>query len=216
MTTLANLTSLQDQLDAFKAGRAAANPDLFALRQRETDNLIASGIAKQSFSIGESAPDFTLPNAQGGDLTLSVTLKKGPVVLTFYRGEWCPYCNLTLAAYQSMLPQIQHAGATLIAVSPQQPDFARSMIDKANLTFPVLSDLGNHVARRYRLVFTLPESLRQYSAVIPQSNGDESWELPMPATFVIQPDGAIRLAFIPPDYTQRLEPSAIMAALTQG
>ncbi|NJO82588.1 MAG: AhpC/TSA family protein [Blastochloris sp.] len=216
MTSQTQLTNLQDQLDAFKAGRAAANPDLFALRQRETDNLIATGIAEQSVSIGESAPDFTLPNAQGGDLTLSAALKKGPVVLTFYRGEWCPYCNLTLAAYQSMLPQLEQAGATLIAVSPQQPDFARAMIDKADLKFPVLSDVGNHVAHRYRVVFTLPESLRPYSAVIPQSNGDESWELPMPATFVIQPDGVIRLAFVPPDYTHRLEPSAILTALTQA
>jgi peroxiredoxin len=137
------------------------------------------------------------------------------IVQTFYRGEWCPYCNLTLRAYQSILPALDPFNATLIAISLQQSDFGRAMIDNADLTFPVLKDVSNQIAQRYGLVFTLPESLHAYSAAIPQSNGDESWELPIPATFVIQPDGTVRLAFVPPDYTQRLEPSAILDALSQ-
>jgi len=205
--------NLQEQLDQFKQQRAQANPEIFALRQRETEKLIATGIAEQSFHTGNTAPDFTLPDAYGKMVNLSGLLKNGSVVLAFYRGEGCPYCNLMLRAYQAIMPELTALGATLIAVSPQLPDFAAAMISKADLTFPVLSDVGNHVARRYRLLFTLPESLRSYSANIPQSNGDDSWELPMPGTFVIQPDGLIRLAFVPADYTQRLEPAAILDAL---
>jgi len=144
-------TKLQDQLDEFRGGRAQANPEMFALRQSETEKLIASGVAEQSIRVGETAPDFTLPNAQGSDLTLLALLKNGPVVLTFYRGEWCPYFSLTLAAYQAILPKLSALNTTLVATSPQLPDFARAMINNANLRFPVLSDVGNQVARLYRL-----------------------------------------------------------------
>ncbi len=206
-------TKLQDQLDEFKLSRAQTNPEVFALRQNETAKLIATGIEEQSLHAGDHAPDFTLPDARGGDVTLAALLKNGPVVLTFYRGDWCPYCNLTLRAYQAILPELTALNATLVGVSPQLPDFGMAMIDKADLTFPVLSDVGNYIARRYRLLFMLPESLRPYSASITQSNGDESWELPMPATFVIQPDGVVKLAFTPADYTKRLEPQLILQAL---
>ncbi len=204
---------LQDQLDEFKQSRAQTNPEVFALRQNETAKLIATGIEEQSLHAGDHAPDFTLPDARGGDVALAALLKNGPVVLTFYRGDWCPYCNLTLRAYQAILPELTALNATLVGVSPQLPDFGLAMIDKADLTFPVLSDVGNHVARQYRLLFTLPESLRPYSASITQSNGDESWELPMPATFIIQRDGVVRWAFTPADYTKRLEPQVILQAL---
>ncbi|MHB8630078.1 MAG: peroxiredoxin-like family protein [Aggregatilineales bacterium] len=147
------------------------------------------------------------------DKLLAEQLQKGPVVLAFYRGAWCPYCNLQLRAYQAILPEITNLGATLVAVSPQAPDYSIDMVTKANLTFPVLSDAGNLVAREYRLVFTLPEALRPYTANLPQYNHDDSWELPLPGTFVIGPDGVIRLAFTHADYTKRLEPTDILRTL---
>jgi len=208
--------SLSEQLEQRKQqGAAKAPPEVTALRQAETKKLVELGIAESSFHAGDRAPNFTLPNVDGQLVNLSVLLQQGPVVLTFYRGSWCPYCNLQLRAYQAILPHIVSLGAKLVAVSPEKPDFSTDIVAKANLTFPVLSDVGNRVARDYRLVFTLPEALRPYTANLPQHNGDESWELPMPGTFIIAPDGLIRLAYVHADYTKRLEPSEILETLRQ-
>jgi len=148
---------------------------------------------------------------------LADLLERGPVVLTFYRGAWCPYCNLTLRAYQAALPAITALGATLVAVSPQTPDNSLTTVEKKELTFPVLSDAANVVARQYGLVVSLSEDVRPlYTAIgsaLPAYNGDQSWELPMAGTFVIARDGTARLAFVDPDYTHRLEPAEIVAAL---
>ena len=135
------------------------------------------------------------------------------MVLTFYRGDWCPYCNLQLRAYQAILPLIQELGASLVAVSPQTPDNSLSTAEKKGLTFPVLSDAGNKVARQYGLVFSLSETLRTVSANLPSFNGDDSWELPIPGTFVIAHDRTVRLAFVDADWTKRLEPAAILDTL---
>jgi peroxiredoxin len=135
------------------------------------------------------------------------------VLLTFYRGDWCPYCTLQLRAYQAILPQIRELGAGLVAISPQTPDNSLSTAEKKGLTFPVLSDAGNEVARQYGLVFSLSETLRTVSADLTSYNGDDSWELPMPGTFVIAPDGTVRLAFVDADWTRRLEPAAILDTL---
>jgi peroxiredoxin len=138
-------------------------------------------------------------------------------VVTFYRGEWCPFCNLQLRAYQRILPQIQSLGATLVAISPQTPDHSLSTVEKKELTFTVLSDVGNRVARAYRIVFTLEESIRPlYTTIgsdLPSFNSDASWELPMPATFLVAQDGTVRLAFVAEDYTHRLEPADLLDGL---
>jgi peroxiredoxin len=138
-------------------------------------------------------------------------------VLTFYRGQWCPFCNLTLRAYQRILPQIRALGASLVAVSPQTPEHSLSTVEKKELTFTVLSDVGNSVARKYRLVFTLEQPFRTlYTSIgadLPSFNGDPSWELPMPATFLLAQDGTVRLAFVEEDFTHRLEPATLLAGL---
>lgn len=148
---------------------------------------------------------------------LSTLLEKGAVVVTFYRGGWCPFCNLQLRAYQSVLAKIRELGAELVAVSPQTKDYALSDVEKRELAFPVLSDLHNGVARQYGLVFTLSDALkelqRKFNNPIPKFNGDDSWELPMPGTFVIDREGIVRLAHVDPNYTKRLEPAAILDAL---
>jgi peroxiredoxin len=211
-------TTLADQIAAFNAALASQAPaEVLALFGGEIAALVHSGSAASGLQAGAFAPDFTLPNVDGRPITLSTLLAQGPVVLTFYRGDWCPYCNLQLRAYQAILPQIRDLGARLVAISPQTPDNSLSTAEKKGLTFPVLSDAGNAVARRYGLVFSLSETLRATGAhaPLPSYNGDEAWELPMPGTFVIAPDGTVCLAFVDADWTRRLEPAAILDVLRQ-
>ena len=211
--------SLQEQLAALRARAKAAMPsEIIVSMQRDLETLARSGLAQQSVQVGEQAPDFTLPDALGQPVTLSALLKQGPVVVAFYRGEWCPYCNLQLRAYQRILPQIQELGAFLVAVSPQTPDHTLSIVEKKQLVFPVLSDRGNIVARRYRLVFRVPDTTRliyqqQFGINLPAFNGDESWELPIPGTFIVDQQAQVRLAFVDVDYTHRLDPSALLEGL---
>ncbi|GHO82548.1 peroxiredoxin-like family protein [Dictyobacter formicarum] len=217
MDTSMQDTTLRHHIEELQK-RSKAPADVRARMQHETEQLIRSGIAEQSLAVGETAPDFSLPNARGTTTTLSTLLAQGPVVLTFYRGEWCPYCNLTLHAYQRFLPQLQALGANLIAVSPQTPDHSLSTAEKWHLDFEVVSDVGNTVARAYGLVFSLSQELRAIYTKrgndLAAYNGDDSWELPMAGTFVIAQDGTIRVAFVDADHTHRLEPAAILDALT--
>jgi peroxiredoxin len=214
ITKQATNTTLADQIAALNeelAGQAPA--EMLATFGREIAALVRSGIATSSLHEGTLAPDFTLPNVDGQPVTLSALLRQGPVVLTFYRGEWCPYCNLQLRAYQAILPQIRELGVSLIAVSPQTPDNSLTTAEQKGLSFPVLSDAGNEVARRYGLVYSLSQTLRAVSPDLPAYNGDDSWELPMPGTFAIAPDGTVRLAFVDADWTRRLEPAALLDVL---
>ena len=207
-------TTLTDKIAALNDDLAGQMPtEVLATFGREIEALARSGIASSGLREGTLAPDFTLPDVHGRAVTLSALLQQGPVVLTFYRGEWCPYCNLQLRAYEAIVPQIQELGANLVAVSPQTPDHSLATIEQKSLTFPVRSDAGNEVARRYGLVYSLSQTLRVVSPDLPAYNGDESWELPMPGTFVIAPDGTVRLAFVEADWTRRLEPAALLDAL---
>ncbi|NEO83742.1 MAG: AhpC/TSA family protein [Spirulina sp. SIO3F2] len=182
-----------------------------------TQDLIDSGIIDRTLKVGDTIPAVSLPNATGQTVNIQELLKSGPVVISFYRGGWCPYCNLELKALQAKLPEIKALGANLITISPQTPDASLSTAEKNALEFEVLSDVGNKVARAFGLVFTLPETLRplyaQFGLDIPAHNGDETFELPIPATYIVKTDGTIALAFAEADYTQRLEPAEIVAAL---
>ena len=173
--------------------------------------------ANRALNVGDRAPDFALPGVHGQTIRLSSLLEEGPVVLTFYRGTWCPYCNTQLHDYQENLPEIEAAGARLVAVSPQVPDSSLSMQEKNALTFPVLSDVGSLISRAYGLVFQVDDATRdRYEAVgidLARSNGTDTWELPVPATYVIAPDGTIRAAFVEADYTQRASVRQILDAL---
>jgi peroxiredoxin len=166
---------------------------------------------------GDLVPEFSLPGANGEPVSLLETLAGGPVVLSFYRGTWCPYCNIQLAAYEQALPAIAEAGGCLIAISPQLPDGSLSMTEKNNLTFDVLSDAGNAVARKFGLVYKLPDDLKaaysSFGVDLVAVNGDDSWELPIPATFVIGSNGRIRLVHAETDYRKRLAPEVIVEAL---
>jgi len=140
-------------------------------------------------------------------------------VISFYRGEWCPFCNLEMRALQEALPKIQKLGATLIAISPEKPDHAMVAIEKNKLTFPVLSDFGNKVARQFGIVFQVGQEVIEFSKNVFKNdlalrNGEDSYELPVPATYVVDQSGLIRFAHVSVDYmTGRAEPEAVVAAL---
>lgn len=171
-----------------------------------------SGIVNTAKQVGDKAPDFTLNNALGKPVTLSEFLKKGKVVLTWYRGNWCPYCNLTLHALQEELSNFKAHGANLIALTPELPDESISTSEKHNLQFEVLSDLGNKVAKEYGIVFQLTDEVAEMynqSFELNNHNGDESNELPLAATYIINEKGEIVYAFLDADYRNRAEPSEL-------
>jgi len=218
--TVPTNTPLQQQIDEFIAeGASWLPPGLLQDLLSPIGQLINSGAAENALKEGAQAPDFTLPDARGKAVRLSHLLEQGSVVMTFYRGQWCPYCHLALRAYQHALPHMQAKGATLVAISPQTPDHSRALAEKLKLTFALLSDMGNQVARQCGLVFTIDEAVRgahkQVCADLPAFNGTESWELPMAGTFLIDQSGTVRLAFVHPDFTRRLDPSVVIARLNE-
>lgn len=166
---------------------------------------------------GGKAPNFNLPNAAGQMVELYEQLKQGPVVLTFYRGNWCPYCNMELRAYQEIIGEIHGQGAELIAISPQTPDQSLSIQEKHNLEYLVLSDESNVVAKQFNLVYQLPEYLialyKEIGLNVDEYNGDETWTLPVSATYIIQTDGTIAFEYTKSDYKDRIEPSNVLEKL---
>jgi len=175
-----------------------------------------AGIIDSALNTGDMAPDFSLTNAMGQNVELSEKLKEGPVVLVWYRGGWCPYCNITLHYLQEKLPEFKAAGAQLIALTPEVPDSSLSTSEKHELQFDVLSDLGNKVAREYGIVFDLtPEVAEMYqnSFNIEKYSGDASYQLPLAATYIIDRTGEIRYAFLDVDYRNRAEPDEIIKVL---
>jgi peroxiredoxin len=186
----------------------------------ETEALRVSGIGRRALHAGAVAPDFMLPDAQGRCVRLQSLLRQGPVVLVFYRGSWCPYCNLHLRGFQRALPEFQKFGAQIVAISPQLPDNSLSTREKDELTFTVLSDVGNKVATNFGIVFQIGESVRelyrQFGHPLDLFNGpDGAQHLPVPATFLIDGKGVIRLAHVDVDYTRRLDPDDVITALTK-
>ena len=209
---------LEQELNAFKAQFARTAPaGRPALYEAKIEELRRSFVQEKAVGPGDAAPDFSLPDARGGSITLSELLRRGPAVVTFYRGGWCPYCNIQLRAYEAILPQIEALAGSLVAISPQLPDGSLKTAETNALTFYVLSDVGNHAARSFGLVFALPEELRAVmrsnDKALPAINGDDSWELPVPATYVVGGNGRVALAYIEVDYRRRLEPESILAAL---
>ncbi|WP_214850460.1 peroxiredoxin-like family protein [Exiguobacterium sp. s138] len=211
------MSTLLEEIQAYqKQFRQKAPEEKQRLMAQATAELAASDGAK-GLTVGDEAPRFTLPNASGQSVSLEDLLQNGPVIVTFYRGGWCPYCNLELRAYQRELGKIEANGATLVAISPETPDHSLSTQEKNDLAFQVLSDVENVVARQFDLVFNMPDYLIDvYKASgldVAGHNGNEDWQLPKPATFIIQPSGKISFADVPDDYTKRTDPSAVIKLL---
>lgn len=215
--------SLQEKLDAFKADFEAGKPpysvphSVIETMHRATAELIASGAAQQALKAGDAAPAFTLNDPDGKPVSSAELLDRGPLVVTFYRGVWCPYCNMELQAMQAALPDIRAAGANVVAISPQTAPNSRKSVRQNALTFPILSDVRNDVADRFGLRFALQDYLvdlyKSLKNDLPAFNGDPSWTLPMPARYVIAPDGVIAYAEVNPDYTRRPDPADLLPAI---
>ncbi|TBV75853.1 peroxiredoxin-like family protein [Pseudoxanthomonas winnipegensis] len=217
--------NLQDKLDAFKADFEAGKPPYSVPRSvidtmhKATAELIASGAAQRARKAGDRVPDFILNDPDGKLVSSKDLLQRGPLVISFYRGVWCPYCNMELQALQAALPELTATGANVVAISPQVAANSRKSVRQNNLAFPILSDPGNDVAAAFGLRFALPDYLVELYASLrndlPAFNGDDSWTLPMPARYVIGQDGVILYAEVNPDYTLRPDPSELLPTLRQ-
>lgn len=180
-----------------------------------TAELENSAAASRALQTGDIAPDFILPNVDGRSVRLYTELERGPVVLVFYRGGWCPYCKILLHGFQKSFADFKAAGAQVMVISPQLPDQSLITREKGKLTFPVLSDVGLNTARAFGVAFELPKALLKLYADFGQPlekfNGAEGErELPMPATFVIRPNRTIAYAHVEADYTRRSEPLEVL------
>jgi len=212
--------SLENQLTEVRNQSAQNIPaDILKKMVDATDALKAQALEQFAPKVGETLADFSLQNQVGETITLSEHVKNGPVVITFYRGGWCPYCNLELKAYQSVLPDIQAAGGSLLAITPERPDASLTTIEKNALDFTVLSDIGAAYAKSLGIVFTLPEEIKpiysQFGINIEQHNGEAQFDLPLAATFVVDQNRTVIFADVNADYTQRAEPTAVVAHLAK-
>jgi peroxiredoxin len=209
--------SLKQQLAEYRAGWFKRVP---AERQAIMERHIAGlrdGLAKSALKTGDRAPAIVLGNARGDTVDVGALLKNGPVIVSFYRGGWCPYCNFELRAFQQILRQIEAAGATLVAISPEKPDDTLSTAEKNALSFEVLSDVGQKVGRAFGLVYDFSDELKsaykEFGIDIPGKNGAEDWALPISATYVVDRDGTIIYAYTDADYRDRAEPADVLEVL---
>jgi len=174
-------------------------------------------VAGNALRRGQVGPQFALPSATGVIVSLGERLSYGPVIVTFYRGGWCPYCNIALRALQSRLPEIKRLGGSLIAISPEVPDQSLSTTEKLALEFDVLSDADNSVARQFGLVYRISDAARERLQALGRDlvahNGTDRWELPITATYVINQEGLIVFDHVEADYRERLDPATIVNAV---
>jgi len=209
------MNSLNRQLaDMQAASRQRSTPERTAIFESATDQLRSSGIETRALTVGAALPDVTLPDVHGELVGLRELNRNASLVLVFYRGGWCPYCNLTLREWQRLLPDLRQCSAQLVAISPQGPDLSLSTAEKNELAFAVLSDTELAAAKAFGVAFSLtPDVVHLYSQLgidLPTVNANGRWELPVPATFVIDRDGRVAFAHVEADYRQRAEPSEVL------
>ena len=216
---MTSITALQPTLDQFRAAwETRVGESIARLIDGDIEALRETGIVERAAKRGDVVPTVaTLVDAHGVPFDLAALVARQPVVLMFYRGGWCPYCNLELRGFQAILPAIRDAGGELVAVSPELPDHALSTAEKNDLAYPVVSDVGGSLATALGIRFTLSEAVRpfyeQAGHALPERHGESAWSLPLPATFVVEKGGRIAAAFVEPDYRKRFEPRAALDAL---
>jgi peroxiredoxin len=210
--------SLQAQLDqTVEAVRSAVPSDIFGKIGQSISDLKQTGQDARAAGVGAKPELPTLKGLDGSPIDLKALAAKGPLVLTFYRGGWCPYCNVALKAYAGLHSDFAALGASVVAITPELAEKAEATSSTAELPFPIAIDAGNDFARKLGLVFSLPTDLqplfRQIGIDLQAWNGDESHELPIPATYLIDTTGLIRWAFVEADFTKRADPVEVLAAL---
>lgn len=210
--------SLQDKLDEFKAKfKTQAPAEAFEAFGRSTQELIESGQAELALKAGDQVPDFVLTDSDRNEVALKDLLAKGPVVLTFYRGVWCPYCNIELQALEEVAADIRARGATLVAISMQGASDSRKSQKDNKLSFPILTDKAGELANKFGIRWALQDYVipihSGFGVELPRIHGDGQWNLPMPARYVVDTDGTIAYSEVNPDYTRRPEPADLFPVL---
>ena len=211
------MTTLQDQLDEITSNtRHLVQPERLALSERAAADLLASGIEQKILPVGATAPEFTLPDASGHPVRSSDLLALGPLILNFFRGRWDPYCVTEIEAWRDLHPRLREAGILFAAISPQTTRQSDFMVGQHSLPFPVLSDPGCAVAEKFGLAYSIPDYQRDYYRSIlvniPFLNGDDSWRLILPATYVLAKDRKVLYAQAFADFRVRPEPQETLAA----
>lgn len=218
----AEVPDLAKEIERYQAqSHQPGKPSPFSQQDREimqrSADALASKMPTPGLKVGDKAPPFTLPNAFGKRVSLGDALQSGPVILTFYRGSWCPFCSLQLHAMQKIMPQIKEYGASLMAVTPQLPDKSLEQVKKSHLPFEILSDVDSQVMKSYKLYFEVPQDLvdvyKKFKLDLAEYNGAGRYVLPVPGTFVIDSQGVVRAAFADTDYKKRMEPRDVLTAL---
>ena len=195
----------------------SASQEVLDTFESASQKLAEENIEEKALKVGDKMLSFELKNAVGKIMKSSELLAKGPLVINFYRGAWWPYCNIELGGFQEILTEIHSKGAQLVAISPELPDNSLSLSEKLELEFEILSDFNNDIAKRFGIVFSLTDELKplyeKFGVDLPKTQGNENFELPVPATYVVDGDGTIVLAHIDIDYTRRLEPEEVLEVL---
>lgn len=210
-----NLT--EELLKANTANREKIPAEILLKMDNATNELVNKGIITDVIKIGDKFPMETLMNSKNEKVSLAEIADNTPLVISFYRGGWCPYCNIQLKAIQKALPALKEKGARLVAITPETPDNSLSTQEKNELEFDILSDIDNKLAKELGLVFQLPKAIQdiynQFGLDITKHNGNSDFELPMPATFVLDKNGKVTYRFVNEDYTKRAEILDILNAL---
>ncbi|WP_198680033.1 peroxiredoxin-like family protein [Aureibaculum luteum] len=207
---------LKDRKASFAASASIEKKTKYA---EGIKSVVNSHIVSNALQVGDTAVNFTLTNASGKNITLSDELKKGPVILMWYRGGWCPYCNMTLHYMQESLSEFKKYGASLLALTPELPDNSITTKEKNELQFEILSDINNEVAHQYKVVFKLTDDVAEIyenSFELSKYNGNDKAELPLAATYIIGQDKVIKYAFLDADYRNRAEPNDLITFLKQN
>jgi len=209
---------LNSELDDLRKRSSGDSSAEYASAMGITEEIIRnSRLVETALREGDVFPEFSLPDSTGSIVQSADLLARGPLIVSFYRGGWCPFCNLELNALQLVLPEIKELGGALVAVSPETPEQTSKTLTRFSLSFYLLSDHGNALARKVGLVYRLPAAMqaefRKANIYLPAINGDDSWELPPPATYLIGQDRIIREAFVDDDYYHRKDPRELVSEL---
>ena len=213
------MTPLQDQLDEITSNtRKLVQAERMAVGERAVEELFATGIEERILPVGATAPEFALKDSNSKVVRSADLLETGPLVIKFFRGRWCPYCVTELEAWRDLYGRIREQGAVMVAIGPQIQRQSEFMVGQHGLPFPVLTDTNNEVAEKFGLVYTVPEYHRAYFLSIlvniPFVNGEKSWRLPLPATYVVGKDRRVLFAEAHADFRVRPEPEEVLAALS--
>ncbi|KGL64192.1 peroxiredoxin-like family protein [Polaribacter sp. Hel1_85] len=206
--------NLTEQLTEKRNNSAKVIPEeIRAIMLRSIENLKAHNVAEKALKTEQNLPSFTLRNIENKTVSLA-NFNSDFLVISFYRGGWCPYCNIELKALQNIIPELTALNGELIAITPETPDNSLTTSEKNNLTFTVLSDIDNAYAKTLGLVFQLPEDLKavysEFGIKVDKHNENNDFELPMPATYIVNKDRKVVCSFVPEDYTERLDPETIL------